>query len=96
MEKPHPRLYGSFPRKIKKYVIDKELLSLNQVIKSMTSVPAKKFGIKKRGVLKVGNYADIAIIDLGNLTDRATYSNPHQYSKGIDTLIINGKIESLS
>ncbi|MDA3885132.1 MAG: amidohydrolase family protein [Candidatus Delongbacteria bacterium] len=92
MQNPHPRLYGSFPRKIKKYFIDEKVIDLKSVIRSMTSLPAEKFGIKNRGKIMEGNYADIAIIDLDKLQDKATYLSPHQYSEGVEYLFLNGKL----
>ncbi|MBN2835179.1 MAG: amidohydrolase family protein [Candidatus Delongbacteria bacterium] len=92
MQKPHPRLYGSFPRKIKKYSIDEKIIDLTSSIRSMTSLPAEKFNIKDRGIIKKGFYADLAIIDLKKLEDRSTYLNPHQYSCGIEYLFLNGKL----
>jgi len=87
---PHPRAYGSFPRKLRKYVIDEKRLSLGSAIRSMTSLPAEVYNLKSRGVIKEGNFADITIIDLDKLTDKATYLKPHQYSEGITHLLING------
>ena len=58
----------------------------------MTSMPANRLGLKNRGILAEDYYADITIIDLEEIEDRATYANPKQYSKGIDTVIVNGKI----
>lgn len=92
MQKPHPRLYGSFPRKIKNFVLEKKLLSLSSAIKSMSSLPAEKFKIKKRGKIKINYFADISIIDLNKIKDNATYLNPHQYSDGIEYLFINGNL----
>lgn len=60
--------------------------------KKMTSMPANRLGLKNRGILAENYYADITIIDLEEIEDRATYANPKQYSKGIDTVIVNGKI----
>jgi N-acyl-D-amino-acid deacylase len=92
MQKPHPRLYGSFPRKIKKYSIDEKIIDLTTSIRSMTSLPAEKFNIKNRGIIKKGYYADLAIIDLKKLEDKSTYLLPHQYSQGIEYLFLNGKL----
>lgn len=92
MTHPHPRCYGTFPRKIKKFVLDEKLMSLEQAIRSMTSLPAKKFKLKGRGEIAEGNFADIAVIDLKKITDSATYQDPHQYSQGIDYLLVNGEI----
>ena len=92
MSQPHPRCYGTFPRKIKRFAIEQNIVSLKRAIQSMTSLPAEKFNIQKRGKISVGNFADIAVIDLENLRDRATYENPHQYSEGIKYLLVNGTI----
>ena len=86
----HPRFYGCFPRKIRKYVLEEKLMSLNDAIRSMTSLPAAKFKIKGRGMIAEGNYADIAVIDLKNFTDRATYKNRSLYSEGVMYLLVNG------
>ena len=91
-DSPHPRFFGCFPRKIRKYALEEKLLSLNDAIRSMTSLPAKKFKIKGRGEIKVGNYADIAVIDLKNFKDNATYAERSLYSEGIEYLLVNGKV----
>jgi len=90
--KPHPRFYGSFPKKIRKYVLDDKMLSLQKAIYSMTSLPSEKFKIEKRGKIKEGYFADINVIDLEKLTDKATYKNPHQYAEGLEYLIINNTL----
>ena len=92
MTHPHPRCYGTFPRKIKKFVLDEKLMSLEQAIRSMTSLPAKKFKLKGRGEIAEGNFADIAVIDLEKITDHATFKDPHQYALGVDHLLVNGEI----
>ena len=88
----HPRSYGTFPRKIRKHVIEEKQIDLAFAIRSMTSLPAKKFKIKNRGKIAKGFYADIAIFDLKIVTDKATYENPHQFSIGIKHLLVNGVI----
>jgi N-acyl-D-aspartate/D-glutamate deacylase len=90
MTKPHPRTYGTFPKKLRKFVMDEKILDFNQAIRSMTSLPAEKFNLKGRGRLAEGNYADIAVIDLEKFTDHATYKDPHQYAEGIVHLFVNG------
>ncbi|WP_130891070.1 N-acyl-D-amino-acid deacylase family protein [Fusobacterium ulcerans] len=90
--KPHPRAFGSHARVISKYARDLNLFSIEDAIKKMTSMPANRLGLKNRGILAEDYYADITIIDLEEIEDRATYANPKQYSKGIDTVIVNGKI----
>ena len=90
--KPHPRFYGSFPRKIRKYALEDMMLSLQEAIYSMTSLPSEKFNILNRGKIATGYYADINIIDIDKIKDNATYGNPHQYPDGILFTIINGNI----
>ncbi|MCJ7771730.1 MAG: D-aminoacylase [Desulfobacterales bacterium] len=90
MTKPHPRVYGTFPKKIREFVLEEKLMDLTLAIRSMTSLPAEKFNMKGRGKIAVGNYADIAVINMKTITDKATYLDPHQYSEGIDTLLVNG------
>lgn len=92
LTKPHPRCYGTFPRKLRKYVLDGKVLGLQAAIRSMTSLPAEKFRIKDRGRIAEGSLADIAVIDLEKITDRATYMDPHQYPAGVDYVIVNGVI----
>jgi len=88
----HPRFYGCFPRKIRKYALEEKLMSLNDAIRSMTSLPAAKFKMKGRGMIAAGNYADILVIDLKKFRDRATYTNRALYSEGIDYLLVNGRL----
>lgn len=90
--KPHPRLYGTFPRVLGKYVREEKVISLEEAIRKMTSQPAEVFGFYKRGVLREGNYADIVIFDPNKIIDKATYSLPNQYSEGVKTVIVNGNI----
>lgn len=89
---PHPRSYGTFTRKIRKYVIDEKILSMQQAIKAATSMPANMIGLKDRGYLKTGFKADIVIFDPETIRDNATYGEPHQYSTGIEYLIVNGDV----
>jgi len=87
----HPRCFGTFSRVLGRYVRDQKVLSLQSAIKKMTSKPAKKIGIKDRGVLKKGNWADVVIFDPKTIIDKANFNNPYQYSKGVEYVIINGK-----
>lgn len=91
-DNPHPRLYGSFPRVLGRYVRDKEVLSLEEAIYKMTKKPAETFKLKNRGEIKEGNFADIVIFNLEKIADKGTYVEPKQYPEGIDYVIINGKI----
>lgn len=86
----HPRSYGAFPRKIRKYVLDKPVISMEQAIRSMTGLPAEVFTIPERGVLKAGNYADVVVFDPKTIRDVATYTKPDAYSVGITTVFVNG------
>jgi N-acyl-D-amino-acid deacylase len=90
LTRPHPRCYGTFPRKIRKYVLDGKILGLSAAIHSMTSLPAEKFRIKDRGKIAKGCFADIAVIDVEKITDRATYMDPHRYPAGIEYVMVNG------
>jgi N-acyl-D-amino-acid deacylase len=90
MTRPHPRIYGTFPRKIRKFVLEEKDLNLISAIRSMTSLPAEKFKLKGRGQIEKGNYADIAVIDFDQIKDRATYLEPHQYADGVQYLLVNG------
>lgn len=89
---PHPRNYGTFPRVISFYVREKGVLSLEEAIRKMTSLPAQVFKLKDRGLLKQEMYADICIFDFENFRDMATFKDPHQYSQGLSAVIVNGKI----
>ncbi len=92
MTKPHPRLYGTFPKKIREFVLDEKLMDLKSAIRSMTSKPAEKFNLKGRGKIEVGAFADVAVIDLDRITDHATYLDPHQYAEGVEYLVVNGVV----
>jgi N-acyl-D-amino-acid deacylase len=88
---PHPRSYGTFPRKIREYVIDKKWISMEQAIRAATSLPAEVLGLDDRGMLKEGLAADIVVFDPDKISDKATYDNPHEYSMGIQYLLIDGE-----
>jgi N-acyl-D-amino-acid deacylase len=90
--KPHPRAYGAFPRKLKRYVRERNTIDLASAIRSMTSLPATVFGLKDRGQLRAGAFADILIFDLAAVNDAATYQNPHQFAEGIADIVVNGDI----
>ena len=89
---PHPRSYGTFPRFIKQYVREKKLLSMQEAIRKMTSLPASRLDLKRRGSLIVNNWADIVIFDPEKIDDKSTFANPHQYSVGIKSVLVNGHI----
>lgn len=89
---PHPRGYGSNGRVLSKYVREEKLITLEEAVRRMTSLPARKFNIKQRGLLLEGYFADIIIFDENNISDQSTYSNPHAYTKGISTVLVNGQL----
>jgi N-acyl-D-aspartate/D-glutamate deacylase len=89
---PHPRSNGTFPRKIRKYVIDKKWITMEQAIRAATSLPAEVLGLDDRGMLKEGLAADIVVFDPDEISDKATYNKPHQYSVGVQYLLIDGKL----
>lgn len=89
---PHPRCYGTFPRILGRYVRKQGALSLAEAIAKMTSIPAQRLGLLDRGVLRVGMKADVIVFDPERIGDCATYPAPHQYSKGIEYVIVNGQI----
>jgi N-acyl-D-amino-acid deacylase len=90
MTMPHPRCYGTFPKKIREFVLQDKLIDLGAAIRSMTALPAAKFGLAGRGMIQPDAYADIAVIDLDSIGDHATYLDPHQYATGIEYLLVNG------
>ena len=89
---PHPRYYGTFPRVLGRYVRELKVITLPEAVKKMTSMNADKIGIKDRGRLREGLWADVTIFDANRVIDRATYENPHQYPVGIEYVIVNGAI----
>jgi N-acyl-D-amino-acid deacylase len=89
---PHPRTYGTNARFLGRYVREMNLVSLEEGIRRMTSLPAQKFGLTDRGLLREGMAADILILDENTVTDKATFEKPHQFSEGIPYVIVNGKL----
>lgn len=88
---PHPRSYGTFPRKIGRYSIEEKVIPLEQAIRSASGLPADILRLTNRGYLKVGQYADVAVFDPKTFRDTATYDQPHQYATGLRLLLVNGK-----
>ncbi len=87
----HPRQYGSAPRMLGLMARDKQLFSLETAIRKMTSYPAWRFGLKDRGELAPGTFADIAVFDPATIADRATYQQPQQLSVGMRHVLVNGR-----
>jgi N-acyl-D-amino-acid deacylase len=89
---PHPRLWGAFPRVLGHYSREIGLFPLETAVYKMTGLTAKTFGLKDRGVLKEGAYADITVFDAGTVDEAGTFAKPIQPAKGIDTVMVNGSI----
>ena len=89
---PHPRYYGTFPRVLGRYVRELNVITMPEAIKKMTSMTADKLGIKDRGRLKPGMWADVTVFDANRVIDRATFENPRQFPVGIDYVIVNGVV----
>jgi N-acyl-D-amino-acid deacylase len=87
----HARYYGTFPRKIKRYALEQGALSLEDAVRSATSLPAQILGIRDRGAIREGMIADLVVLDLERLADTATFFEPHQYATGVDYVVVNGE-----
>ncbi len=90
--KPHPRAYGTFPRILRRYVRDLKLMSLEDAIRKMTSLAAQRVGLRDRGLLQPGYYADVVVLDLERIRDLATFEQPQQYSTGVEYVLVNGQV----
>ena len=88
---PHPRGNGAFSRKIRKYVVEDQVVTLPAAIRSMTSLPATVFNLPDRGVLRPGAFADVVVFDLAKVRDKATYQKPHQMAEGMVDVLVNGR-----
>ncbi len=89
---PHPRGYGNNAKVLGEYVRNLKLISLEEAIRKMTSLPAQTFGIRNRGLLREGFFADIVIFDEKKVIDKATFENPHQYPEGFIYVLVNGEV----
>ena len=87
---PHPRSYGAFPRVLARYVRELGVLTLEEAIQKMTSMPADQYNQRERGRIVEGAYADITVFDADTVQDNATYTDPHRYPTGIEHVMING------
>lgn len=90
--KPHPRLYGTFPRVLARYVREERLLTLEEAVRRMTSLPARKFGLACRGEVRPGYQADLVCFNPLKVVDRATFDEPRRYPEGIRHVIVNGRL----
>lgn len=89
---PHPRWYGTFPRVLGLYAREKGVLSVEQAIRKMTSLPAERIGLRERGQLRAGWFADLVIFDPNTVSDQGTFQEPHQYPIGINYVFVNGQL----
>ena len=90
--KPHPRYYGTFPRVLGKYARDEKLFELTTAVKKMTSMPAAKLGLHKRGLIAKDYFADIVLFNPETVIDNASFVDPHHFPSGIEYVVVNGKI----
>jgi N-acyl-D-amino-acid deacylase len=90
--KPHPRIYGTYPRILGTYVREQRLLSLEEAVRKMTSFPAQKFGLWKKGIVRGGMDADLVLFNPATIAERSSFQDPHQYPAGLPYVILNGQV----
>jgi N-acyl-D-amino-acid deacylase len=88
----HARYYGTFPRKIRHYAMERGVVSVEDAIRSMTSLPAQILGLRDRGQIREGMPADVVVFDPARIKDTATFFEPHQYAEGVEYVLVNGKL----
>jgi len=89
---PHPRGYGTNARVLGRYIREKKLLRLEEAIRKMTSLPAQRFRLVERGLVRPGMWADLVVFDEKAVIDRATFEKPHAYAEGFHYVLVNGEI----
>lgn len=89
--RPHPRAYGTFSRVLGRYVREERLLSLEQAIHKLAALPAKNLGLRQRGTLEEGNFADVVVFDPSTVADTATFDDPHRFATGMIHVFVNGE-----
>jgi N-acyl-D-amino-acid deacylase len=89
---PHPRNFGTFPRILGHYVREEKVLTLEDAVRRMTSLPAQRLGLKDRGLLREGYWADVVVFDPDRISDMATFASPKQYPAGINYVMVNGSV----
>jgi N-acyl-D-aspartate/D-glutamate deacylase len=87
----HPRLYGTFPRKIRRYVLDKPVITMERMVRASSGQVAEVYGIPERGALKEGYFADVIVFDPKTIRDEATYVEPEKLSTGMRWVFVNGR-----
>ncbi len=88
--RPHPRLFGTFPRVLARYVRERKLLTLEEAVRRMTSLPARVFGLLDRGAVREGAWADLVLFDPVAVEDTATYQDPAREPRGVELVVVNG------
>jgi dihydroorotase/N-acyl-D-amino-acid deacylase len=88
----HPRAYGTFPRVFGRYVRELKLLTLEEAVRRATSLAAQRLNLRDRGMLRIGSYADVVIFDPDTIADTATYEKPHQIARGVNYVLVNGRL----
>jgi N-acyl-D-amino-acid deacylase len=89
---PHPRAYGTNARVLAEYVRVRKVLTLEDAIRRMTSLPARTFDFQDRGMIREGFAADLVVFDPARVQDKSTYQSPHQYTEGFDFVFVNGEL----
>ncbi len=89
--KPHPRSYGTCARVLAEFVRNRQTITLEDAVRKMTSLAARVYGFRDRGMIREGFWADLVLFDPARVQDKATYENPHQYSEGFDLVVVNGQ-----
>jgi N-acyl-D-aspartate/D-glutamate deacylase len=92
LAREHPRAYGAFPRKLRRYAIERGVVTLEQAVHASTGLTATVLGIADRGFLRPGAYADVVVFDPATIADTATYEKPDAYAVGVDFLLVNGGV----
>ncbi|MBI2162048.1 MAG: D-aminoacylase [Candidatus Rokubacteria bacterium] len=90
--KPHPRSYGTFPRVLGEYAREQRVLGLPEAVHKMTGLPARRLGLRDRGIVRVGAKADLVVFDGKRVADQATYEEPHRYPVGVEHVLVNGRL----
>ena len=87
----HPRLYGTYPRKIRRYVLDKPVITMQRMVRASAGQVAETYGLTDRGVLRAGAFADVIVFDPKTIRDEATYTEPTKLASGVRYVFVNGK-----
>jgi N-acyl-D-amino-acid deacylase len=90
--KPHPRTYGTFPRVLGEYARERRIFSLETAVHKMTGMAAQRIGLRERGLVQAGYFADLAVFDPATVKDESTYPDPHRYPTGIPYVVVNGAL----